>query len=125
MNAIFTQYDPATGKPTMWASVPADMLPIQQDNIVFGRVNPATEYVLDRTITPRPACPATLARTVTEAGEGPLCLINVALPATLFINGQSFEVDSETVELEFPNAGTYAMRLEHWPHLDGHFEVTV
>jgi hypothetical protein len=59
MMMIFSKYD-STGKVLWHGAVPDTMLDMQDDTIVFGAADPATEYVLDRTIVPRPACPAVL-----------------------------------------------------------------
>lgn len=104
------------GRVTSFITVPESMANLQTDNVVYGRVDPATEYVLDRTATPRPPCPATLSD---------LVLSGVVQPCTLFINDTPFEVTSDTVTLSFTNPGVYHLRLVKWPYLDGNFEVLV
>lgn len=106
-------YD-ASGRVTAFMTVPDSMVNLQHDNVVHGRVDPATEYVADRTILPRPACPATLAGST---------LSGMPVPSTLFINDKPFAITEDSVTLAFPNPGVYHLRLVAWPYLDGHFEV--
>lgn len=113
--ADLSHYDTA-GRIIGTLTVPESMIDLQIDGVVYGRADPATEYVVDRTITPRPVCPAVL--------DG-LTLSGVPVPSTLIINGQPFEVSSEVVDLEFPHPGSYALRMVKWPYLDGVFEVNV
>lgn len=103
-----------SGRITSFMTVPDSMVNLQTDNVMFGRSDPATEYVLDRTIVPRPVCPATLSGTV---------LSTMPAPCTLFINAVPYEVDEDTVTLTFPRAGTYRLRVVAWPHLDGNFVI--
>jgi len=61
----------------------------------------------------RPACPATL-----QAAA----LHNVPANSTIMINDQSYDCEQGgTVELEFDQPGTYAIRVICWPYLDGEF----
>lgn len=115
MSTTITQYDPATGRATMWASVPVAMIHIQQDNIVVGRVDPATEYVLDRTIVARPACPAVLTGATLSA---------LPAPCVLAINDAVYQCDDDHAELSLP-PGEYRIKVSAWPYLDADFILRV
>ena len=74
-----------------------------------------THYILDGEPTERPSSPIT---------RTDLTLHDVPNGATLFINGESYPAEGE-VELEFPMAGSYQLRVECFPFLDWNDEVTV
>lgn len=111
--AELSHYD-ADGRVTAFLTVPESMVDLQMNQVVYGRADPATEYVLDRTIALRPACPAVL--------DG-LTLSGIVVPSTLFINDQPFDITEQTVALTFNHPGTYRLRLVCWPYIDGSFTV--
>ena len=86
----------------------------------FGRVNGTftfpTHYILDGEPTERPPSPVTLTD---------LTLHNLPTGGVLFIDGTRYEITDETVELEFPLPGTFALRVECFPFLDWTDEVVV
>lgn len=71
-------------------------------------------YVLNGEVVPRPENPATL------SGQ---TLSNVPVPATIIVNGTSYESSESIVELGFSQPGTYAVKVVAWPHLDKEFSV--
>lgn len=113
MMLTFSKYN-ATGKVLWHGAVPDTMLNMQDDTIVFGAVDPATEYVLDRTIVPRRACPAAL---------NGATLTGLPVPCTLTVNGQDYAVAETAVTLSFPHPGDYEMKVVYWPYMDATFSV--
>lgn len=111
----FASYDD-TGRILFKGDVPGSMLHLQPGNIYAGEVDIASDYIVDRQPMRRPSFPAKLTGTT---------LSDLPEPCTLTINGQPFEVTSETVELAFPHPGSYLIRVVKWPYLDGVFEVNV
>lgn len=111
--AQLSHYD-AQGRITAILTVPESMIDLQMDDVVYGKANAATEYVLDRTITPRPPCPAVLAGST---------LSGMPVPSTLFINDKPFAITEDSATLTFANPGVYRLRLVCWPYLDGIFDV--
>lgn len=111
----FSRYD-AVGRILHFAEVPSSMLVLQDDDIVYGIADPETEYVLDRTIVPRPPCPASFAGSV---------LTGLPVPCTLTINGQVYDVTEATVTLDFPHPGLYEIRVACWPYLNATFSVRI
>jgi hypothetical protein len=95
--------------------LPSDQIPIQPDNIVVGTADAATEYILDRTIVPRPACLAVMEGTT---------ISNVPIPASIVINGRAYACADALVTLTLP-AGEYEIRVVSWPYLDGIFTVRI
>ena len=77
--------------------------------------NPDTQYVVDGQIVARPIQSTTM--------EG-LTLTSLPIPATLHINGETYEVDDGTAELDFMLPGPYRLRVEAWPYQDWEGEVT-
>ena len=73
-------------------------------------------YVAGGVLQPRPEYPATLSGTT---------LSGVVVPTAMWINGVVYDVQSDTVTLNFPNPGAYNVVLESWPYLDKTVEFTV
>lgn len=71
-------------------------------------------YALNGEAVPRPENPTTVSGQTLE---------NVPVPATVIINGTSYETNVSTVELGFSQPGTYAVKVVAWPHLDKEFSV--
>jgi hypothetical protein len=69
-------------------------------------------YALDGVAVPRPENPTTVSGQALE---------NVPAPATVIINGTSYETNESRVELGFSQPGTYAVKVVAWPHLDKEF----
>lgn len=71
-------------------------------------------YALDGEAVPRPENPTTVSGQTLE---------NVPVPATVIVNGTSYETSESIVELGFSQPGTYAVKVVAWPHLDKEFSV--
>jgi hypothetical protein len=71
-------------------------------------------YVLTGEVVPRPENPATVSGQTLE---------NVPVPATVIVNGTSYETNESIVELGFSQPGTYAVKVVAWPYLDKEFQV--
>ncbi|WP_048769199.1 hypothetical protein [Oligella urethralis] len=78
-------------------------------NWVMGKADPATQYIKNGQITDRPNQQTNLTG---------LTLTDLPNPCTIFINGQSYECESETAELEFDQPTIYTIRVEAWPYQD-------
>lgn len=87
-------------------------------NIVYvtERPDPQLKYVAEGAVVDRPANPATL---------NGLVLSGVPVPSTLSINGTPYAITEDTVNLTFPNIGTYKLLLVCWPYLDTSWEINV
>lgn len=71
-------------------------------------------YVLDGEVVDRPENPATVSGSALE---------NVPVPATIIINGTSYDTNESRVELGFSQPGTYDVKVVAWPYLDKEFTV--
>lgn len=71
-------------------------------------------YALNGEAVARPENPTTVSGQALE---------NVPVPATVIINGVSYETNESRVELGFSQPGTYAVKVVAWPHLDKEFNV--
>jgi hypothetical protein len=71
-------------------------------------------YVLNGEVIPRPDNPTTVSGQLLE---------NVPVPATVIINGTSYEANEPEVELGFSQPGTYVIQVVAWPHLDKEFSI--
>lgn len=71
-------------------------------------------YVSDGSVTPRPENPTTVSGQALE---------NVPVPATVIINGTSYETNEARVELGFNQPGMYTVKVVAWPHFDKEFSV--
>lgn len=69
-------------------------------------------YVLSGKVKPRPENTARLVGSQ---------LVNVPVPSTIHIDDAEYPCDEPTVDLEFPQPGTYKIRVEAWPHQDKEF----
>ena len=78
-----------------------------------GRWDAETHYILNGQPTERPASPVILSDFTLSA---------VPTGSTLTINGERYDAEGD-VELEFPLAGTYRLRVECWPYKDWEGEV--
>jgi hypothetical protein len=54
-----------------------------------------------------------------------MVLTAVPFPSVLHINGQAYDVDEDTIDLEFSNPGAYRLKLICWPYLDGEWVIHV
>ena len=71
-------------------------------------------YALDGEAVPRPENPTVL--------DGHT-LLDVPVPAKVHVNKNVNDTNESTVELTFTQPGTYAVKVEAWPHLDKEFQV--
>lgn len=95
-------------------SIPDEFLDLNHHmNLLEGSADPATHYIKNGQITDRP---------IQQTKLNGLTLTDLPVPCTIAINGQSYECDSDTVELEFDQPTIYTIRVEAWPYQD--FEVT-
>ncbi|MFW8567358.1 hypothetical protein [Orrella sp. 11846] len=119
MNAdSITQFDPTTGKlGSVITGPPVVLEPTKAlGDFVDGIWDADTYYVLDDTPTPRPENPTSL---------NDLTLENVPVPAIITINSQTYETESDTIELEFDQVGTYKVTIESFPYLTKEFEIEI
>ncbi|SPY08017.1 hypothetical protein [Oligella urethralis] len=78
-------------------------------NLIEGKADPATQYIKNGQITDRP---------IQQTKLTGLTLTDLPVPCTIIINGQSYECESETAELEFDQPTAYTIRVEAWPYQD-------
>ena len=78
-----------------------------QMNLMEGSADPATQYIKNGQITGRP---------IQQTKLTGLTLTDLPVPCAIFINGQSYECDSEAVELEFDQPTLYEISVESWPY---------
>ena len=78
-------------------------------NLIEGKADPATQYIKNGQITDRP---------IQQTNLTGLTLTDLPNPCTIFINGQSYECESDTAELEFDQPTAYTIRVEAWPYQD-------
>ena len=71
-------------------------------------------YVVDGEVVSRPENPAVVSDQKLE---------NVPVPATVIVNGTSYETNESTVELGFNQPGTYTVKVVAWPYLDKEFII--
>lgn len=109
----------ATGRILNSAHMPEFMFDIQVApqgcSLVIGQGDPATDYVKDGAVTPRPANPTTLSG---------MELVNLPSPCTITLEGVDHACTDATCELSFSHPGTYTVKVSAWPMLDATFEVT-
>jgi hypothetical protein len=109
----------STGRITQRMMMPASMVELQTPptggSVVIGDGDWNTHYVVNGAIAPRPTNPAAQNGTV---------LSNLPSAATVTINGIAYTVDDGTLEMTFPNAGTYAITVSCFPYLDAAFTHT-
>lgn len=117
MNEYISYYD-ETGRITGMSYSQSATMPmiknLTPDPFVEGNWWGKDVYVLNGKVVERPANPTIL---VGQALE------NVPVPATVVINGVSYETNESRVELGFNHPGTYAIKVVAWPHLDKEFSV--
>ncbi len=114
-----TYYDKSTGvlgEAWFYPSEESKDLNLQGRDYVDGKWDTRTHYILNGQPTERPASSVTLSG---------LTLQGVPAGSTLFINGERYENVEGNVELEFPLAGVYMLRVECWPYKDWEGEVVV
>jgi hypothetical protein len=80
------------------------------DGLLFNK----NMYVLNGKAVARPDNPTTV------SGQ---TLDNVPTPATIIINGTSYDINESRVELGFSQPGTYDVKVVAWPYLDKEFSV--
>lgn len=73
-------------------------------------------YVVSGQVVPRPDYPATL------TGNA---LSGIVVPTAMKVNGNYYDVQEDTVTLDFPNPGVYKIELESWPYKNVSFEITI
>jgi hypothetical protein len=109
----------STGKIETRGHVPAFMVETQfkpdGGSIVLGDGDPATSYVSDGAIVPRPANTAVLTG---------MNLTNLPVPCTISIDGTSHTCTDDHCDLEFTQPATYKVVVSAFPMLDATFEVT-
>jgi len=79
-----------------------------------GTADLERDYVRAGQVVPRLACPAEL------AGK---TLIGLPVPCVVYINRAGYSCAEPVAELDFPYPGTYRIRVEAFPHLDGEFTL--
>jgi len=109
----------ATGKIVGLGNIPAFMLEFQVPppggSHVLGTGDQAVHYIQDGVRTARPTNPSTLSGTT---------LSNVPNPSTVAINGKSYAVTDGTLEMSFPQPGTYAITVSSpFPMLPAKFSI--
>ena len=72
------------------------------------------KYVSEGVVLSRPD------NTATVSGQ---TLENVPIPATVIVNGSSYETNEATIELDFNQPGTYLIKVVAWPYLDKEFLI--
>jgi hypothetical protein len=116
MSGFLVAFDTATGKIGVFTGG-EDLEKIAAPYMADGwgvtecgsEVNGWTHYILNGEPTERPTQSTTLdARTLT----------GLPIPATLHIDGETYEVDDGTAELDFILPGTYRLRVVAWPYRD-------
>lgn len=114
----FVTYDGA-GRITQTGKMPRYMVALQntaEHSAVEGSGHWDMHHVKDGAIVPRPANPTVLTGNV---------LTNVPKDAVLDIDGAQYETgDESTVDLHFPHAGTYTVKVSAFPYTDVSFVVT-
>lgn len=88
----------------------------QNEYIVDGESDPNLHRVVAGEIVDRPDNLAEVVGTTIN---------NVPVPSTMRIGSESYPVNSPTVELDLPLAGTYNIRLESFPYKDKMLQVVV
>jgi hypothetical protein len=71
-------------------------------------------YVLNGAVVDRPINPTTVSG---------LALESVPVPATVIVNGVSYQTDDSFIEFDFNQPGTYAVKVVAWPYLDKEFSI--
>jgi hypothetical protein len=87
---------------------------VATDPYIDGEWDCQVYYVTNNQATLRPENPTTVSGQILE---------NVPVPATVIVNGTSYETSESRVELGFSQPGTYAVKVVAWPHLDKEFSV--
>lgn len=109
-----TQYDPSTGRilsVTGFAGIEPEAIEDWKQpecGYVEAEADAERDHVVNGAVVPRPASPVTLDH---------LTLQNVPSGARVIIDGVSYDAEG-TVDLDFPLAGTYRVKVECWPFLD-------
>jgi hypothetical protein len=114
-----TYYDKSTGvlgEAWFYPSEESKDLNVQGRDYVDGKWDSRTHYILNGEVTERPTQSTTLdGRTLT----------GLPIPATLHIDGETYEVDDGEAELDFILPGTYRLRVVAWPYRDWEEELVM
>ena len=122
MTTHISFYD-ATGKITGMASAePAVMEMLKEHSVNISNAQPFVEgdwagkdvYVVNGTVTDRPACPAMLIENT---------LNNLPVPCEIKVNDATYQCTESSATLSFNQPGTYAIKIIAWPYLDGEFSI--
>lgn len=107
----------AQGRIIQWGTMRADVVAsVESEGFIPGQGTTDTHYVANGVVFEKATCPAYL--------DG-MTLRNVPVPATLTIDGTTYEATEPTIELSFNLPGTYKLLIESIPHLTLTLEVTV
>lgn len=110
MESITITYYTETGEITgVLTASPNTIEPNKVGLWVYGSGDIESQYIKEGQITDRP---------IQQTELNGLTLTGLPIPCTIFINDQSYDCDSETVELEFDQPTLYTIRVESWPYID-------
>ena len=123
----FANYDEA-GRIRFVGDVPESMIAVQKGNVWVGEADPEKDYITGSQCKPRPAFPATLARTTVNADATDTLVVSgvPAGAALMMIGPVSLEGQVDTagdVKLTFAMTGDYELTLSLFPFLD--LKVTI
>lgn len=109
-NKNYIEYDENTGLIIGNYDLSPELYELNKDKqMMEGIADPATQYIKNGQITDRP---------IQQTNLTGLTLTDLPVPCTIIINGQSYECESETAELEFDQPTIYTIRVEAWPYQD-------
>lgn len=122
-----TIFDPRSGKINRVIIAPFG---VAQDQVqegeswVGGHSDDLIHYVDGGLIVNRPTMPCTINKTTITADSTDTAIIsNLPEPCTVTFKGQEYEVTDGTFGFTADLPGTYAVKVEAWPHLDATFTV--
>lgn len=109
------------GKITRWGYCPEEDIALQAhagEQVAQAELGveakPATHFMVDGVLASRlyPQCIISEMR-----------LSRIPIPATIVIDGQAYESDSDTVDLDLPVPGVYKIEVIAWPYQTRTFTV--
>ena len=122
-----TIFDPRSGKINRVIIAPFG---VAQDQVqegeswVGGHSDDLIHYVDGGLIVNRPTMPCTINKTTITADSTDTAIIsNLPEPCTVTFKEQEYEVTNGTFGFTTDLPGTYAVKVEAWPHLDATFTV--
>ncbi|PRP71512.1 hypothetical protein BUE93_05805 [Chromobacterium amazonense] len=118
MRLNIIEYDPQSGRIVQTGRSRPENLALEIEAgkaMLEGEADPATQYVVNQTLTPRPPNPARL--------DG-LCLRALPAPCQIVIDDTVYDCPDTECELSFAHPGLHRVGVEAFPLQSAYFEIS-